>query len=425
MPNASPRCEQRGCVVDTCDPGFRDCNGQEAGCETDINTVANCGQCGAACQAGQVCSGGKCADNCDQGRTNCGGSCVDLNTALTHCGACGKVCPQANNAQRQCMAGNCEITCDAGFANCDNLVGNGCEIDLNLNNANCGACGKKCAGGEVCTAGKCVLTCGGGTVQCGGSCVDLQTEEKHCGDCDKACEAGQTCEAGQCKLNCGGGTIECNDACVDTENDPNNCGVCGKVCAAGEFCQNSACKSTCTTPVPTTVLDEGFADNKKGWGLDTNWAIASTKSSFGHTAGNPDPFSDASPTSDNGVAGVVIGGNVPKSLHSYRYLTSPAVATAGATSLFLEYYRWLNSDFAPYMQNIVEVFDGTGWVKVWETAGSPGISDSSWVKQSIDISAHANANLRVRFGYKIGSTAVFTVSGWNIDDVKLITVKCN
>ncbi len=130
---------------------------------------------------------------------------------------------------------------------------------------------------------------------------------------------------------------------------------------------------------------------------------------------------DASPSTDNRLAGVVIGGNVPVTVHAYRYLTSPAVAASGA-SVFLEYYRWLNSDFAPYMQNIVEVFDGSKWERVWETEGSPGITDSSWVKQSFDITQHANAQLRVRFGYQVGATNAFTVSGWNVDDVKVIAV---
>ena len=64
---------------------------------------------------------------------------------------------------------NEEIVCPAGQRDC----GGAC-VDVALDAANCGACGKTCNAGEACRAGSCT-------------------------DCASACGAGQTCEGGVCK----------------------------------------------------------------------------------------------------------------------------------------------------------------------------------------------------------------------------------
>lgn len=163
-------------------------------------------------------------------------------------------------------------------------------------------------------------------------------------------------------------------------------------------------------------------DDFKIFGTSGNeWQIGPAKASSGHVYGNGDPSTDHTPTSDNGVAGVVIGGNIINhNPHDYDYLTSPVINTANAANpVKLEFWRWLNSDYTPYMNNVVEVYNGSSWVSIWSSGGPPGVLDSSWTLQSFDVSAYKNANFRVRFGFNIGSYGVFTVSSWNIDDVKV------
>lgn len=169
---------------------------------------------------------------------------------------------------------------------------------------------------------------------------------------------------------------------------------------------------------PTAYLNEDFSDNSAGWALGPEWQIGSAKSSTGHVYGNADPAADHSPSSDNGVAGVVIGGNASTSIHSSHYLTSPVVNTNGDTGgLSLTYWRWLNSDYTPYMQNTVDVWNGSNWVNLSATGGSPGVQDNSWTQVTHDITGYSNSALQVRFGFSIGSSGVFTVSSWNVDDV--------
>jgi subtilisin family serine protease len=169
----------------------------------------------------------------------------------------------------------------------------------------------------------------------------------------------------------------------------------------------------------TTFFSDDFATNTKGWALGTEWQIGSATVSTGQIYGNPDPGVDYTPTTDNGVAGVVIGGNASTALHDFYYFTSPIINTSTANNLFFEYARWLNSDYTPYMQNTVDVFNGSSWINLWSSGGSPGITDNAWTPQKFDISTYKSASTQIRFGFNVGSDGAYTVSSWNIDDVKL------
>lgn len=172
-----------------------------------------------------------------------------------------------------------------------------------------------------------------------------------------------------------------------------------------------------------TLFFEDFSDNSAGWTLDNEWQIGSAMTSAGQWVGsNPDPGLDHTPTSDNGVAGVVIGGNASTNIHPFYYLTSPVINTNVSEDVSFEYWRWLNSDYTPYMQNHIQVFDGGAWQTIWQTAGSPPVTDDAWLLQVFDISSYKNNDMRIRFGFNIGSSGVFTVSSWNVDDVLIETV---
>ncbi|WP_170863959.1 S8 family serine peptidase, partial [Microcystis aeruginosa] len=171
----------------------------------------------------------------------------------------------------------------------------------------------------------------------------------------------------------------------------------------------------------TTYFSDDFANNSKGWTLGTEWQIGAATASTGHVYGNPDPGTDNTPTADNGVAGVVIGGNASTALHDFYYLTSPVINTSTANQLFFEFARWLNSDYTPYMQNTVEIFNGSSWVNLLPSNfdDSPGVTDNAWTPQQFDISAHKSASTQIRFGFNVTSGGVYTVSSWNLDDVKI------
>ena len=115
----------------------------------------------------------------------------------------------------------------------------------------------------------------------------------------------------------------------------------------------------------------------------------------------------------------------PPILSPYYYLTSPVVDTSAVQGpVWLGYYRWLNSDFSPYMTNQVQVFDGTSWVTLWESGASPGIADSAWLLVVHELTAHKNNLMQVRFGHQVGLNGAYTVSGWNLDDVVIANAIC-
>ena len=168
----------------------------------------------------------------------------------------------------------------------------------------------------------------------------------------------------------------------------------------------------------TTVFSEDFSDNSAGWTMDPGWQIGAAAASSGHSYGGPDPASDADGTLGGGVAGVYLGGNSTGAAHSHRYFVSPTIPVGSLASAQLTFKRWLNSDYAPYMNNWVQAFNGTNWITVWESVALPGVQDSSWTTQTYDMTPYLNPQFKIQFVYVRDSFA-FNVSSWNIDNVQI------
>lgn len=80
------------------------------------------------------------------------------------------------------------------------VCGTGC-VNLQADNANCGACFNECGSGTACMAGTCEpteLVCDAPTQACGEDCVDVMTDAANCGECDNACAAFSECVDGTC-----------------------------------------------------------------------------------------------------------------------------------------------------------------------------------------------------------------------------------
>jgi hypothetical protein len=136
--------------------------------------------------------------------------------------------------------------------------------------------------GEICVAGVCELVCGDDEIQCGGECIDSNTDEENCGACNIPCSPGVLCVEGDCLViedilcsddctaegcegelcdvggqictagfcSCPNDFFECNGACVDVNIDVNHCGGCGIPCSDDESCEGGIC-------ISDVIIEEG------------------------------------------------------------------------------------------------------------------------------------------------------------------------
>jgi len=193
--NTTPACTASTCSW-LCAGPYRNCNGGDPnqggnadGCETRIDSTANCGACGKACSSTPplqlrhvdftkpvTCSAGACRYACEFGWGDCTSGSCQLTTAADDPDGCERdfqnpascggstQCPVIDNADATCTfvggAWTCGLVCHAGF---DHLPCGSPPVCRPLSDpANCGACGRSCptiSGTEYCSnRGECCVT---------------------------------------------------------------------------------------------------------------------------------------------------------------------------------------------------------------------------------------------------------------------------
>ena len=273
--NSTGLCSSGTCTIGSCDSPYSDCNGSPTdGCEVSLATsITNCGGCGITCtndHGSAACSGGSCAPSCDALWGSCDGNvnngCETALNNTTNCGSCGNTCSLAN-AGETCSSGTCTLTsCNSGYANCDSVESNGCEVNLNTDTSNCGACSNSCTndhGSTTCSAGTCVPTCAAGWSDCDGdptngceTSLNTLTNCQSCGDVCSLANGSESCAGGSCVLTtCDSGYSSCNgndaDGCeIDIFDDTSNCGTCGNTCTndhGSMVCSSGTCAPSCAS----------------------------------------------------------------------------------------------------------------------------------------------------------------------------------
>ena len=278
LPNAVPGCVSGACGIASCNANFGDCDALPAnGCEVSLKADAsNCGACSHVCAlpfATSNCTAGACAiTGCTVGHADCNHIAADGCEAspgsdALNCGSCGNQCPTGVNGVNGCVNAVCAVvSCKAGFADCNGQAGDGCEVNLTTDLANCGGCKSPCgalANATVaCSSGKCVIgKCDAGYGNCNGTVADgceknLTADVKNCGACAAACSSNNdtpSCANSLCSIICNAGYDDCNgqvsDGCeTNLKTDAKNCSACAAACSTNNdvpTCGNGSCMISC------------------------------------------------------------------------------------------------------------------------------------------------------------------------------------
>ena len=160
-------------------------------------------------------------------------------------------------------------------------------------------------------------------------------------------------------------------------------------------------------------------DSSPSWTVSGQWAFGHPTGQGGVDGGYPDPTSGATGTN---VYGVNLNGDYNTAVGGPYYLTTSTINCSNYTNVMLDFQRWLNSNWGSYVSATIDVWNGSTWSNVFSSPSGSETADGSWQHKTVSISAYADGKsaVKIRWGYQVlQSSNVWSMSGWNIDDVKL------
>ncbi|MDD5772325.1 MAG: Ig-like domain-containing protein [bacterium] len=201
-----------------------------------------------------------------------------------------------------------------------------------------------------------------------------------------------------------------------------------KVSVDGNFTSSPVTPYNFTIGPPPFIFfddfDGGIAGNytgswshyKVGMLSVDDWQVGYPQGKGGTYRGNPDPTNAHSGTN---CYGNDLTGNGDYEPNSENYLVSPVINCSGHTNIYLTFYRWLNVDDRGQDKAYISINNGGGYQRIFANSTGSETLDSSWVKQTIDISSWADNKSAVQIRFEQKSNGSRNYSGWNIDDITI------
>ena len=153
-----------------------------------------------------------------------------------------------------------------------------------------------------------------------------------------------------------------------------------------------------------------------GWSLEGEWQIGAPEGK-GTAPGDPTAAFSGTRVLGHDLTGLgAHPGDYEKSVNERA--ASPVINASSLQNGRLLFRRWLNVGGGTAVA-YVEIKRGSSWFVVWSAGPLPGVTDSSWTLQTIDISAYADANAQLQIAFRQnGGTAIgSTRAGWNVDRI--------
>jgi hypothetical protein len=231
---------------------------------------------------------GPAGGSCPPAEMQCGGQCIDPLHDRGNCGKCGNTCPPDQPCSNgQCGTGPAGIPGIPGTPSVPGVPGTPFTPGIPSTTATPGTAATTATSGTV--------SCSSGQTNCGGSCINTQTNSQHCGKCNNSCASGQSCSGAKCgnyvvtmtmgpqAVCTASGKLWCSGACVDQNTDTSNCGSCGGKCQSQETCEAGSCGMFWTG---TWVDSSGYSWTMVQSGSTVTGQSSLTKCS-GTTSGSP------------------------------------------------------------------------------------------------------------------------------------------
>ena len=167
------------------------------------------------------------------------------------------------------------------------------------------------------------------------------------------------------------------------------------------------------------VLFDFPLDVDPNWTRDGQWEFGTPTGRGGQEYGNPDPT--AGHTGQN-VFGVNHNGDYDVRIGGPYCLVAGPFDLRGYGSVRLSFWSWLNTDWADYVKNSLEMsLDGKTWLLVLHNPEREETADNAWSRWECGIGSWADDQPEVylRWSYQVLAERAYPYSGWNLDDIQV------